>query len=432
MPKKKIYDITPPSERTEILSPKEEHKGKDARTKSPRVSTGEVKSKPTFAFSKNKSLLIAVLIIIIFGFYWFFSSAKIVRIELSPNLSDLSFETTIAFSTSTSEFDLSSLDLSEVFIPTVPVQLEETFTKEFSSSEVSVEEKARGVIRVYNKHERTVALVEGTRFLSSSEPTRQFHSEEKISIPVGGYIDVPVIASEADESYNIEACAFSIPGLRNYSPPELYYNVFGRSFSLMEGGRKDVIRKITEQSLEEAEERLLESSQEKIKSILAESVAPDYIILDDTIKLELINAESLDVKVGQEADVFVYQIRVRATALKVKRDFLFQFANNYISSILPTDKEFVEDLVTFRFLFEQSRSKEELIADVEFSTKAYFPIDEDSLKEIVKGRSKEDISRYILEICPKLSGPPKIELSPFWARRVAREPDRIEIEINFE
>jgi hypothetical protein len=432
MPKKKIYDIVPPGKRAEMLVPKIKHKVKETRIKDPSISAGEKKAKPAFVFSKKKGLLIAVLIIIVFGFYWLFSSANVVRIELSPKLSPVAFSATLAFSTSTDEFDLSFFDLSQVVIPAIPMEFEETFNKQFSSSEVSIEEKAQGTIRVYNNHGRSISLVTGTRFLSSSEPTRQFHSKEKINIPASGHVDVSVIASEADESYNIEACAFSIPGLRNYSPPQLYYDVFGRSFSKMEGGRKDVIRKATEQAMEDAKAQLLESSKEEIRSILENKVAPDYIILDDTIQLNLIQAQPLDVKVGQETDTFVYQIRVKVTALKVKTAFLLEFARNYISSTLPANKEFVEDFVTLSFLSKQGGAKRELSADLEFSTKVHSPIDKDSLKEIVKGRSRRDISRYILEICPELSGPPKIEFSPFWARRAAVEPDRIEIEANFE
>jgi len=432
MAKQKIYDIIPPGKREKTLLPRVKGNSKDVIDKNLDIRNGEEKSNPAFIFSKKAGFLIAVLIVFALGFYWFFSSAKLVKIELSPELNPLTFNARLSFSTSTDELDLSSSDLSQVVIPAVPVEIEETFNKQFFSSEVAIEEKAEGTIRVYNKHSRSISLVAGTRFLSSSEPTRQFHSKDKITISAGGYTDVSVIASEADKSYNIEACAFSIPGLRNYSPPELYYDVFGRSFSKMEGGRKDVTHKVTEQAISEAREQLLELSREEIRPILQNKVAPDYTILDNAIQINIIQAEPLDVEVGQEADTFVYQIRVKAVALKAKTSFLLEFAKSYIFSTLPANKEFIEDSLTFSFLPDEGRGERELSADLEFSTKVYYSIDRDSLKEIARGRSRGDISKYALEICPALLCPPKIEFSPFWARRASIRPEGVEIEINFE
>ena len=179
MAKQKIYDIIPPGKREKTLLPRVKGNSKDVIDKNLDIRNGEEKSNPAFIFSKKAGFLIAVLIVFALGFYWFFSSAKLVKIELSPELNPLTFNARLSFSTSTDELDLSSSDLSQVVIPAVPVEIEETFNKQFFSSEVAIEEKAEGTIRVYNKHSRSISLVAGTRFLSSSEPTRQFHSKDK-------------------------------------------------------------------------------------------------------------------------------------------------------------------------------------------------------------------------------------------------------------
>jgi len=435
MAKKKIYDIIPPGKREEILGrPK-----KVLIKRSARIPKRKER-KQHFTFSKKKALFVPALIIFAIIIYWFFSVATIVRIELFPHIDNLTLNTSIAFSTSSSEFVLSPIDLSETIVPAVSVEVEKTFTKEFSSSEVSVEEKAEGVIRVYNKHTRTVSLVEGTRFLSSSEPTRQFHIQNKVTIPVGGYIDAPVVASEAGEEYNIEPCVFSVPGLRNFSPPQLYYDIFGRSFSNMEGGRKSITHKVTEESLENARKQLLEVARKEIKTVLENAAGSDFEILDNSIELEFIEGRALNAKEGQEMNVFIYEIKVKATGLKVQTNFLLEFAKEYVVSSLAAHKDFMEELLAVKFLPEEERVSggvaaikgKEIKGELEISVNVYSKIDKDSLKEIIKGRGRRDISRYALEICPELLKPPRIEFKPFWARNVAIEPTKVEIVIIFE
>ncbi|MEA3452861.1 MAG: hypothetical protein U9Q96_00805 [Patescibacteria group bacterium] len=435
MAKKKVYDIIPPGKREELIG-----RSKKVLIKRPTRRVKEKRQRQYPTFSKKKAFLTLALIVSAIVIYWFFSVAKTVRIELFPHIDKLTLNTNIVFSTSSSEFLLSTIDLSETIIPAVPIELEKTFTKEFPSSEVGVEEKAHGTIRVYNKHTRTLSLVEGTRFLSSSEPIRQFHTQEKITIPMGGHVDVSVVASENGEEYNIEPCIFSIPGLRNFAPPQLYYNVFGESFSDMEGGRKDIAHKITQQGLDNAQKQLLEIAREEIKVALKNAAGPNFKILDKSIELEFVKGSAVNAEKGQETSTFTYEIKVRATGLKVQTSFLVEFAKEYVISSLAAHKDFVEEFLTVKFLPEAERvlggatmvKGEEIKENLEISVDVYSKIDESSLREIVKGRGRSDISRYALEICPELLEPPKIEFKPFWARNVAIEPDKVEIAIMFE
>ncbi len=427
MAKKKIFDIIPANKRKEILS---KDKGGSVKSSSSRAS--EKGTRPVFAFSKKKNIGALILIIVIIAIYWFFSSAKTVKIVLEPKLTSLTVNTSIAFSSSSPELVLPLDDLSQSIIPVEPIEVEKTFTKEFASPEISIGEKAQGIIRVYNKHSRTISLVKDTRFLSSSEPTRQFHAQSKLTIPAGGYLDVSVIASEASEDYNIEPCVFSVPGLRNFSPPQLYYDIFGESFSNMEGGRKSVIRKVSQESLEQAEQELLKIAQDEIKTVLEDAAGSDFEILDSSIELELIEGGATNAKEGQEIDSFIYELKVKAVGLKAKQSFLLDFAKSYIAADIVGYKDFAEESLIVKFLPQEGQGVNENKASLEISTKIYSRIDEDSLSRIVKGRNRKEISRYVLEICPDLSKPPRIEFWPFWTRRAKAESENVEISISFE
>jgi len=158
------------------------------------------------------------------------------------------------------------------------------------------------------------------------------------------------VASETGEEYNIEPCVFSVPGLRNFSPPQLYYDIFGRSFSNMEGGRKDIAHKITQEGLGNARKQLLGIAHKEIKTALENEAGPDFQILENGIELEFIEGKALNAKEGQEIDVFIYEIKVRATGFKVQNSFLFEFAKEYLVSNLVASKDFIEELLMVRFL----------------------------------------------------------------------------------
>jgi hypothetical protein len=459
--KKKIYDIIPPQNRSKrfnigikknlpvkdeiseiILEPEkgdlieskidEEKKQKKEIIRKDFSDTPEKNKVDKKKISFKKQIIIApiLLAVIIFGF-WFFSSANGVIIEISPALDPFTLDVQINLATTTTEFVLPS-DLSQAQIPVETINIEKEFKKEFPADQVLVEEKARGVIRVYNKSARTVSLVENTRFLSSSEPTRQFHAESKIIAPAGGYVDVPVIASEAGEEYNIDPCAFSLPGLRNFSPPQLYYDIYGKSSSKMEGGRKETILKITKESIDRAQRELLAMARQEIESALQKEAGESYRIIGDSIELELVEGNLVGAQENQEMEKFVYQIKVKAKALMAKADDLLVFGRAYMSANMPSNKEFVEESLDAVFPSESGGALAELKANLKISAKIHSIIDVKSLKEIAKGRDKKEIARYSVGICPELVKEPKVIFEPFWARKASLSPRQVTISMIFE
>lgn len=444
--KKKIYDIIPPQNKSkefdfgkvisakrtmsEIKQESRENDFVETEVKEEVIRKDFPEKQKNYQkkrFSFKKQIIIApVFLAVILLVFWFFSSAKEITIKLTPVSELFSLETQIDLATSTSEFILPS-DLSQAAIPVEIIEVEKDFKKEFPAEQVLVEEKAKGIIRVYNKGTRTVSLVENTRFLSSSEPTRQFHAESKIVVPAGGYIDVPVIASESGEEYNIEPCAFSLPGLRNFSPPQLYYDIYGKSSSKMEGGRKETILKVMRGSIDQAEKELLAIARQEIQSALQSEAGEEYRIIGDSIELELIGGNLLDAQENQEIEKFVYQIKVRTKALMAKKEDLLVFGRAYMTANIPSNKEFINESFDAAFSSESGGALAELKAKLEISARIHSIIDGQSLKEIVKGRDKKEIVRYSIGICPELAEEPEIIFKPFWARRASLNPKQVDI-----
>jgi hypothetical protein len=411
MPKRKIYDIKPP-------------KIKEVSIKERPVREKESSKKTTRI--KKFFWVILVLILGIF-FYWNFSSASKAQIEIWPKTETLNFDISLVVSTSTE-----AVNLSQFKIPGFLVEAEKTLSKQFKTTIVDVQEKARGTIRVYNKYKTAVTLVKGTRFLSSTEPTRQFHIQKKIVIPAGGYIDVEVIASEPGPDYNIGPSAFSIPGLRNFSPPQLYYDVFGKSFSKMEGGRIGKVAKLTEDDVSKAKETLKDLVQAETEKILAARASEEnLLILGKTIKTRTVDQGVLDAKIGDERENFIYQLKIQVKALGIKKDQLQGFVKDYFLTKVPPKKAIYQESLSAPSVVESIGPEGKITLNLGIVGKIYSTIDQQAIKEIAKSQPPKNISKYLLEFYPEVIKPPKVRLSPFWAKRAPKNPEAISIKLNF-
>ncbi len=425
MSKKKIYDIVPPKKRKEYFPHLKEAASKNQNRKF------------LFGLEKGnwrvfkKEIAVGVLgVFFVLGVFWLFSSASHATVFIWPKTNELNLHAGITFATTTQELNLAEQDLSQVEIPAIWLEAEEDFFQEFSAETVKVEEKATGVIRVFNKHSRTVSLVADTRFLSATDPASQFQIQKPISIPADGYVDIEVVASEAGEEHNIGPSTFSIPGLRNFSPPQLYYDVFGKSSERMEGGRVQEVKKITERVLEQAEKKLLETSQKKIKTALQERAGEDFWVIKETIEWEVIESGPAGVIVGQEKDSFTYQNKIKAKALKVAHSDIEAFAVAYIKASIPGTRELAEDSLEIKLLTTDNGSG--LFQEVQLLGNVYSKIDVSALKEVMKEKTRNEASGYIMDIAPELRKSPRISFRPFWARRGPSEKEKINVEIRFD
>ncbi|MBU3918310.1 hypothetical protein KKC63_00140 [Patescibacteria group bacterium] len=429
MAKTKIYDIIPPKKRSQYL--------KKQKTEEKKIPTKIKKYRPK-GLSKRNTVIVLVAVFLGLAIYWGFSTASSVIIEIWPSVFPVDFVSTVSFSTAESDFELPKIELSAPVISAELLETEKTFSMEFPSSAVESKEKATGIIKVYSKASRNITLVEGTRFLSSSEPTLQFHTQKRITVPAGGEIDVSVIASEAGEDYNIEPCSFSIPGLRNSSPPQLYYDVFGKSLESMSGGSTEATKKISQEDVDSASDQILKIAEQEVISSLGAQVGNDYRILDKSVKIEILSEGLVDATIGQQKDGFIYQITVKATTLGVKSEYLRKFAQKYLLASVPGNKSFQEDNFNIEFLPSTFATETDeqgnviVSADISISSNIYSQVDIESIKEIAKNRNKKSISRYTIEIYPEIKRQPRILFSPLWVRKSGLVSENIEVKLKFD
>lgn len=305
----------------------------------------------------------------------------------------------------------------------------------FSSSGMkNAEEKARGVIRVYNNHgTEPQTLLPKTRLVSSDG--KLFRTLKRETVPGGkyvggklepGYIDIEVIAAEPGKEYNIEPSAFSIPGFAGTSK---YTTFYGKSFSRMEGGFKGETSFITEEDIEEAEkslkERILKEAYDSAKAKAGE----EYVLLgeDAVLSEEIINEEK-QFSSGDFAEEFEYGLEIRLRFLGFKKMDIEALALNSANKEVTEGKKLKEDSISidYEFIGLEDDSKANIKTAYDFEV--YPEVNLVEVHEMALGAKREEI-REKLEKMPEIK---KVRINswPLFRKSAPEQKEKVEIKVN--
>ncbi|MBT9133138.1 MAG: hypothetical protein DDT33_01669 [Firmicutes bacterium] len=330
--------------------------------------------------------------------------------------------------------------LEEKIIPAKILEKENSLSGEFPSTGRALKEgRAKGFIRVYNNYSTSPqVLIVNTRFISGDG--KLFRSIKRERIPgqkweggrlVAGFIDIEVIAAEAGPEYNIGPANFSIPGFAG-SPKFFAFN--GQSFQPMKGGFKKEVAQVTGEDLKKAEniliEKLKQESRESLKSEISPDFILDFILLDEAISQEIIKSSSSK-KAGQEAESFVFEVKIKNKGLGFERAELEKFLQKYIEENLPSDKIYLEKSLNYDFPPKLvSLLENEMILSLEFGGKIFTAIDQNFIKKESIGKSIQNLKLFLKE----QPGVNKIEIKtfPFWLQRIPADFERIKINLRFD
>ncbi len=380
----------------------------------------------------KKTLIPKIILAIILLFILLFLGTRLLRagytkVTIYPQTEPFDSEISL-----NAKKDLTEIDFENKTIPAKLLEKEFIVSQEFKTSHSTVETKAQGVIRVTNKYTKPVTLIANTRFLSSSSPTKQFLAKKGFTVPAGGSVDVAVVASEAGSDYNIDPCVFSIPGLRNYSPQQLYSSVTGKSLAKMAGGAIGEVKQVTEDDLDSAKEELKLIAEDNGLKELRTMAGEEYVVLDKTIGTEILESGPVDVKVGQEKDSFIYQLKLKGNVLAVKKEDVMSVINKYILSQQFAQQDIKEGSATIKTLDSIVDATGSISLNITFSLEMYPSMDLAAIKEVIRNQKPSNIKRYILEMYQEIKTEPKVKLSPFFAGRASGSLEQIEVELKFD
>jgi hypothetical protein len=304
--------------------------------------------------------------------------------------------------------------------------------------EQEVEERATGVLTIYNNYSETPQrIIRRTRFESSDGHI--FRIEEGVEIPgkatdgTPGTVEVTVRAEEPGEEYNVPAGKFSIPGYEGYPQAELIY---AESKDAMSGGFKGIRRSVGEEErakvLAELENELRDELQ---AAAFSSSDNPEgYRLFKEGVFLEFVALPDGTA----EADKVTIRLQGKLHGVLFPEDILAKrLAQLTISSYAdsPLRIENIEELtVSVAPLDTESGVSPWDAAQYNVSAqgKAHFiwEFDEKQLAKDFAGKDKDVLNTPfeggVLDMYPGID---RLEVSirPFWKGRFPEDSEGIQI-----
>lgn len=412
--RKKIFDILPPEkpERKKQFIEKEDF-----------IEEEEIKLTDTPASkSQVKKGLLFILLVLVFVIALGFKISK-AEIQIWPAIREVTFEAKI-----TVDQDTESYAFGNDIIPGEIFEVEKSVSDNFVSTGKALI-RAEGVIRLYNAYTtKSEVWLKGTRFVSSDG--KLFKSKDRIHIPGAeiqngklnpSQVDVPVIAAEAGEEYNIGPSHFSIFVFRGTSR---YTKFYGESFESMKGGGESP--QVTEEDLERAEETLIDRIKLEVEKALEDKTARDFVFVKDIAEIEILEKVSLT-KAGDEKDSFNFKVRAKGITLLFKKEDVESFVKNFILLQIVGDETIYEKNLKIDYTLDiLDLDSGRVVLFLIFSAELYPKIDLVLLKKSLIGKSLKEAETF-LEGQPEIINT-EIKLWPFWVNSIPQKLDKIEID----
>ncbi len=409
---KKIFDILPPG----IDHNKPEKISIKKKTKNFKIGW------------KSGTLATIVLLILGGALYQIFGTKFVLNLE--PNTRIVNLETEFRVWDQTKE-----INFDENILPGQILTDEHSATQTFMvSGEKTEEQKATGIIRVYNAENppREIHLRATTRFLSSNGV--YFRTPEGISLPpakiesgrlVPSWVDVSVEAMDPGESSNIGQTKFSVPGLLG---TDLYDKIYGESFEDMTGGEIIAYSEVTSSDLRQAEESLKFDLVNNLISTLG-SEEEKLVILPEAIETQDLISEASS-EVGDLEESFEYHLGIEGQALVFSEDDLRQLLDQVVIEKVGQEYLIVPDSLYFDYRVLSFDSDDHLLrVNLKFSAEVYRDLALDQWPDKLSALTKTEMKNLLLSD-DRLSAF-QFRLTPFWLRKLPR-PEKIITEIKFK
>ena len=290
-----------------------------------------------------------------------------------------------------------------------------------------VEEKASGVITVYNNYtSKKQRLIKNTRFQTSDG--RVYRVRESIMVPgktasAPGELDVTVYADEAGESYNLQSGDLTLPGLK--SLPDMYSAIYAKVKTPITGGFKGERAVVSDEDKATAIAELKEQVRQEALSEVEGRIPSDTIYFDSGVSLEFAEPQESEV----DGKVQVSQSAKVSVIVFDKKDFATTISQGVAGN---PDKGYptIKDMSTMTVNLEQQEQDDGTESvKILINGKADFiwMFDEDTLRADLAGKQREAL-KTILAGYPTIKNAEAI-IRPFWRKRFPTNPKDFTIEI---
>lgn len=370
---------------------------------------------------------LACLILVVVISYFSLSKAEII---IKPKTETMQFKTDLNV-----DKNLAFIDLESNNIPAQIFQVEQEKEKDFpTTKEKEVQERAMGVITVYNQYSSAPqTLVKGTRFVSE-EKEKLFRTTETITIPgaqieegqiIPSSINVKVEAAEPGKEYNIGPSSFTIPGFQGTAK---YTGFYGKSTEPMTGGAVGRVKVASAEDIQGAKDILAIELKQKAKEELEKRIPSDLTILKDASIEEVVESSS-SVEADQPAEKFTVKVKVAAKILGFSEKDAISLINNNIKEKISGNKTLIPDTIKINYAVKDvnlDRGTARISCEVKEDLASEIDIEE--LRQTLAGKNEIEVRQYLASR-PEIESA-KVIFWPFWVKKIPEKESKIKITID--
>lgn len=322
----------------------------------------------------------------------------------------------------------------ELPFETMTVSAENT-TSVPATGEKYVEQKASGIITVYNDYGNSpLRLIKNTRFESPSGHIYRIANsvivppQEKINgISKPGIIDAEIYADTAGAEYNLESGLFTIPGLKN--TPQ-YSGFYAKTKTPVTGGFDGMMKVLDVTKETEARTKLRTELGEQIRKQAKNEIPEGFVLFDSAVYTEstsLPNAptdtNSL-VLVGEKVSLRGIIFNEAALAQYIARNTIQNFDNTSVH--IPNIKNLV--LVIAPDETKKPWETDTIRMTITGNPTIIWNFEKEQLINDLLGKPKKEINTVL----GKYPGIAKAEVTvrPFWKKSFPKKASKIRVEVD--
>jgi hypothetical protein len=372
---------------------------------------------------KFKKILNFLGIVLIFGFIFYFLilSFQKVKITIKAKPQEISFKEQIL-----ADSKISEIDFSQKTIPGKILEFETEISESFPCTGEALR-KAEGKIKLYNGYTTEDEVWrKNTRFISSEG--KIFLSKDQIFVPGAkikegklepSVVEVPVIAQEGGEEYNIGPSKFSVLAFKG---TERFFKYWGESTEPMKGGGK--VKVLSKEDIENAKKNFDKKIEEKIKEVIKEKSKTEGVVPENCFTFSVLE-EKFSKNEGEVCENFEAKAKVKIKTLVLKESDVNVVAENLIANKLSTKEKILKKKINLNCEgkdFEKGLFS--LSLEIKGATFKDLESEINDLKRKIAGRSIQE-AKAILE---SMDVEGKIKIFPRFLRKIPENFDKIEIE----
>jgi len=220
-------------------------------------------------------------------------------------------------------------DTESLYFQTAELDYEGTKSVSGSGQE-ELQQKATGVVALFNTNSKSQFLVKETRL--ESPDGKIYKTEKSLTIPANGSMEVNVFADKPGKEYNVELTDFKLPGFKG-NPK--YETVFGRSKTTMTGGYVGQASILSDADFNKAQEELKKEVAQYLKDSIEKNTPAGFLAYQGSVKITFATSTP-NPRVGEIGKDFEIKESATAEVYLLKTDELSEkITEAYASQLTP-------------------------------------------------------------------------------------------------